>query len=141
MRVFLTQRSVGISLTTWYEVFSCLSVCLSKVFIPLVLFRSRWGPHQREIVPYSLHPVAFITKSVANVTFETVPIKLVSLRMAPQLYIVVRVRVQCCFTSTETLRTIRDWGGGGGGGGGTATSTFTQLLNSQIYCRSSFQAI
>ena len=30
--------------------------------------------------------------------------------------------VQCCFTSTETIRLIR-----------TATSTFTQLLNSEIF--------
>ena len=34
------------------------------------------------------------------------------------------LQVQCCFTSTETARTIRDWGPR------TATSTFTQLLNS-----------
>ena len=34
------------------------------------------------------------------------------------------VRVQCCFTSTETVRTIRD------GEPRTATSTFTQLLSS-----------
>ena len=34
--------------------------------------------------------------------------------------------VQCCFTSTETIRTIRD------GEPRTATSTFTQLLSSEI---------
>ena len=34
------------------------------------------------------------------------------------------LRVQCCFTSTETIRTIRD------GEPRTATSTFTHLLNS-----------
>ena len=37
-----------------------------------------------------------------------------------------RVRVQCCFTLTETVRTIRDWEPR------TATSTFTRLLS---YCR------
>ena len=41
--------------------------------------------------------------------------------------------VQCCFTSTETIRTIRD------GEPRVATSTFTQLLNSnqslvQVQC-------
>ena len=35
------------------------------------------------------------------------------------------VQVQCCFTSTETIRTIRD------GEPRTATSTFTQLLSSE----------
>ena len=35
--------------------------------------------------------------------------------------------VQCCFTSTETIRLIRT------GRPGTATSTFTQLLNSDAY--------
>ena len=35
-----------------------------------------------------------------------------------------QVQVQCCFTSTETIRTVRDWKPR------TATSTFTQLLNS-----------
>ena len=38
-----------------------------------------------------------------------------------------RVRVQCCFTSTETIRTVREG----------ATSTFTQLLSSsdiQVQC-------
>ena len=35
------------------------------------------------------------------------------------------VPVQCCFTSTEAVRTIRDWEPSG-----TATSTFTQLLSS-----------
>ena len=34
------------------------------------------------------------------------------------------VRVQCCFTSTETVVTVRD------GEPRMATSTFTQLLNS-----------
>ena len=34
-------------------------------------------------------------------------------------------QVQCCFTSTETVRTIRD------GEPSTATSTFTQLLSSE----------
>ena len=34
------------------------------------------------------------------------------------------VQVQCCFTSTETMRLIRD------GEPRTATSTFTQLLSS-----------
>ena len=34
-------------------------------------------------------------------------------------------QVQCCFTSTETIRTIRD------GEPRTATSTFTQLLSSE----------
>ena len=34
----------------------------------------------------------------------------------------VLVQVQCCFTSTETIRTIRD--------GDPSTSTFTQLLMS-----------
>ena len=34
--------------------------------------------------------------------------------------------VQCCFTSTETIRLIRD------GDPRTATSTFTQLLSSKI---------
>ena len=33
--------------------------------------------------------------------------------------------VQCCFTSTEIVRTIRD------GEPGTATSTFTQFLSSE----------
>ena len=33
--------------------------------------------------------------------------------------------VQCCFTSTESIRTVRN-----GGEPRTATSTFTQLLNS-----------
>ena len=37
-----------------------------------------------------------------------------------------RLLVQCCFTSTETIRRIRD------GKPRTATSTFTQLLNSVI---------
>ena len=36
--------------------------------------------------------------------------------------------VQCCFTSTETIRTIRD------GEPRTATSTFTQLLSSEGQC-------
>ena len=36
------------------------------------------------------------------------------------------VPVQCCFTSTETMRIIRD------GERGTATSTFTQLLSSDV---------
>ena len=35
------------------------------------------------------------------------------------------IQVQCCFTSTETIRTIRD------GEPRTATSTFTQLLSSE----------
>ena len=35
------------------------------------------------------------------------------------------VQVQCCLTSTETIRTIRD------GDPRTATSTFTQLLSSE----------
>ena len=35
-----------------------------------------------------------------------------------------RVRVQCCFTSTETIRTIRE------GEPRTATSTFTQFMSS-----------
>ena len=43
-----------------------------------------------------------------------------------------RQSVQCCFTSTETIRTIRD------GEPRTATSTFTQLLSSvpwvQVQC-------
>ena len=39
-----------------------------------------------------------------------------------------KTRVQCCFTSTETLRTIRD------GEPRTATSTFTQLLSSFFWC-------
>ena len=34
------------------------------------------------------------------------------------------IEVQCCFTSTETIRTFRDWEPR------TATPTFTQLLNS-----------
>ena len=38
------------------------------------------------------------------------------------------VRVQCCFTSTETIRTVRD------GVPRTATSTFTQLLSSEPQC-------
>ena len=38
--------------------------------------------------------------------------------------ILARRKVQCCFTSTETLRTIRE------GELRTATSTFTQLLSS-----------
>ena len=38
------------------------------------------------------------------------------------LYIFFLPRVQCCFTSTETIRLIRD------GEPSTATSTFTQLL-------------
>ena len=38
----------------------------------------------------------------------------------------VQVQVQCCFTSTETVRTIKD------GEPRTATSTFTQLLNSDV---------
>ena len=37
------------------------------------------------------------------------------------------VQVQCCFTSTESLRTIRD------GEPKTATSTFTQLLSSDSH--------
>ena len=37
-----------------------------------------------------------------------------------------RLLVQCCFTSTETIRCIRGWKPR------TATSTFTQLLNSVI---------
>ena len=37
--------------------------------------------------------------------------------------------VQCCFTSTETIRLIRD------GEPRTDTSTFTQLLNSRRSCR------
>ena len=36
----------------------------------------------------------------------------------------IRVQVHCCFTSTETIRSVRD------GEPRTATSTFTQLLNS-----------
>ena len=36
------------------------------------------------------------------------------------------VQVQCCFTSPETIRTIRD------GEPRTATSTFTQLLSSEL---------
>ena len=36
-----------------------------------------------------------------------------------------RARVQCCFTTTETIRPVRD------GEPRTATSTFTQLLNSE----------
>ena len=35
--------------------------------------------------------------------------------------------VQCCLTSTETIRTVRD------GKPRTATSTFTQLLSSEEY--------
>ena len=45
----------------------------------------------------------------------------VRLRVRP---LMLQVRVQCCFTSTETVRTIRD------GEPRTSTSTFTQLLNS-----------
>ena len=41
-----------------------------------------------------------------------------------QLAYIILVEVQFCFTSTETVRTIRD------GEPRTATSTFTQLLNS-----------
>ena len=37
-----------------------------------------------------------------------------------------KVQVQCCFTSLETIRTIRD------GEPRTATSTFTQLLSSDL---------
>ena len=41
-----------------------------------------------------------------------------------------RVQVECCFTSTVTIRTIRDVGGGGGGGGAKdGISTVTQLLS------------
>ena len=36
------------------------------------------------------------------------------------------VRGQCCFTSTETVRTIRD------GEPRTATSTFTQIMSSGL---------
>ena len=39
---------------------------------------------------------------------------------------VTRVRIQCCFTSTETVRTVRD------GEPRTATSTFTHLLSSAL---------
>ena len=35
------------------------------------------------------------------------------------------IQVQCCFTSTETVRTIKD------GEARTATSTFTQFLSSE----------
>ena len=38
-------------------------------------------------------------------------------------------RVQCCFTSTETVRTIRD----GDSEPRTSTSTFTQLLSSVLW--------
>ena len=38
-----------------------------------------------------------------------------------------QVQVQCCFTSTETIRTIRD------GETRTATSSLTQLLSSDEY--------
>ena len=41
-----------------------------------------------------------------------------------QLAYIILVEVQFCFTSTETVRTIRD------GKRRTATSTFTQLLSS-----------
>ena len=44
-------------------------------------------------------------------------------RLPPELS-VTKVQVQCCFTSTETIRIIMD------GETGTATSTFTQLLSS-----------
>ena len=44
---------------------------------------------------------------------------------APE-FCVTKDQVQCCFTSTETIRTIRD------GEPRTATSTFTQLLSSDI---------
>ena len=37
-----------------------------------------------------------------------------------------RLEVQCRFTSTETIRTVRD------GEPRTATSTFTQLLSSEL---------
>ena len=43
---------------------------------------------------------------------------------APELCVSVKVQVQRCFTSTETVRTVRD------GEPRTATSTFTQLLSS-----------
>ena len=42
------------------------------------------------------------------------------------LYVQRDLRLQCCFTSTETVRTIKD------GEPRTATSTFTQLLNSDV---------
>ena len=42
-------------------------------------------------------------------------------------YEYVQVQVQCCFTSTETIRTIRD------GEPRTATSSLTQLLSSDEY--------
>ena len=38
------------------------------------------------------------------------------------------LQVQCCFTTTEAIRTIRD------GEPRTATSTFTQLLSSVLQC-------
>ena len=41
-------------------------------------------------------------------------------------YYVFTSLVQCCFTSTETIRLIRD------GESRTATSTFTQLLSSVL---------
>ena len=37
-------------------------------------------------------------------------------------------QIQCCLTSTETLRTIRD------GEPRTSTSTFTQVLSSELLC-------
>ena len=40
----------------------------------------------------------------------------------------IRVQVRCCFTSTETIRTIRI------GEPRTSTSTFTQLLISDCQC-------
>ena len=43
------------------------------------------------------------------------------------MIIIIIVQVQCCFTSTETVPTIRD------GEPRTATSTFTQLLNSDYH--------
>ena len=38
------------------------------------------------------------------------------------------VQIQCCFTSTETIRSNRD------GEPRTATSSFTQVLSSESYC-------
>ena len=45
----------------------------------------------------------------------------------PLLWNTVGKTVQCCFTSTETVRTIRD------GEPGTATSTTTQLLKENSF--------
>ena len=42
------------------------------------------------------------------------------------LNIITIINVQCCFTSAESVRTIRD------GEPRTTTSTFTQLMNSGI---------